>query len=79
MDYVKRPEIGLKGVVYLPPLSPRYNPVEYVFSFVKQKIRKDAPRTREQLEASIHGAFAAITPKSMSGAEVPRPEAYANS
>jgi len=25
-------EIGLKGVVYLPPLSPRYNPVEYVFS-----------------------------------------------
>jgi len=52
-------------VVYLPPLSPRYNPVEYVFSFIKQKIRKDAPRTKEKLEASIHGAFAAITPENL--------------
>ena len=59
--FVQQPDLGLQGVIFLPPRSPKFNPVEYVFSFVKQKVRHDAPRSNGELTASIQNAFAEVT------------------
>jgi transposase len=46
----------------LPPYSPDFNPIENMWSKIKQRLRSLAPRTSEELfQASAH-AFTAISP-----------------
>ena len=46
---------------YLPPYSPDFNPIENLWSKVKQILRSRAPRTAEQLLRATATAFAAIS------------------
>jgi transposase len=46
---------------YLPPYSPDFNPIENLWSKVKQSLRRLAPRTDHQLLQAAATAFAAIT------------------
>jgi len=58
-------EWGLKGVIFIPPRSPSFNPVELCFAYVKRWIRKWAPDTgytQGQLEEAIHRAVAKVSP-----------------
>ena len=43
MHRIVKEKCGLKGVIYLPPRSPQYNPVEWVFAYIKRIIRHQAP------------------------------------
>jgi transposase len=55
------------ALLFLPPYSPDFNPIEEVFSKVKGILRKTAARTREALvEATAH-ALDAITPEDIRG------------
>lgn len=47
---------------YLPPYSPDLNPIEMVFSKIKQMLRSLACRTREALWRSMQGILDAVTP-----------------
>jgi transposase len=46
---------------YLPPYSPDFNPIENLWSKIKQILRSLAPRTGAELFAAAGHAFAAIT------------------
>lgn len=46
---------------YLPPYSPDFNPIENLWSKVKQTLRRLAPRTSSQLLQAAARAFAAIS------------------
>lgn len=46
---------------YLPPYSPDLNPIEPMWSKVKQHLRSQAPRTARQLHKAAGAAFAAVT------------------
>jgi transposase len=48
-------------VLYLPPYSPDLNPIEKMWSKVKQLLRSAAARTKDALEAAIAAALAAVT------------------
>jgi transposase len=48
-------------LVYLPPYSPDFNPIENLWSKVKQILRSLAPRTDGQLLSAAAIAFAAIS------------------
>jgi len=48
-------------VLYLPPYSPDLNPIEKMWSKVKQFLRSAAARTKDALEAAIADALAAVT------------------
>jgi transposase len=48
-------------LVYLPPYSPDFNPIENLWSKVKQILRSLAPRTGSGLLEAAGIAFAAIT------------------
>lgn len=48
-------------VLYLPPYSPDYNPIENMWSKVKSLLRSAAARTHEALLAAISAALAAVT------------------
>lgn len=48
-------------VEYLPPYSPDFNPIENLWSKVKQILKSPSPRTRRQLYRAAAAAFAAIT------------------
>ena len=48
-------------LVYLPPYSPDYSPIELAFAKIKTELRRAAARTREALEAAIASALAQIT------------------
>lgn len=50
-------------LVYLPPYSPDFNPIEQAWSKVKQILRSLKARTAEALEAAVAAALAAITPE----------------
>ena len=47
---------------YLPPYSPDFNPIEPMWSKVKQGIRSRNPRQARQLHKAAGSAFAAVTP-----------------
>lgn len=49
-------------LVFLPPYSPDLNPIEMVFSKIKQKLRTLACRTREILWRSMQSVLDTITP-----------------
>lgn len=48
-------------VLFLPPYSPDFNPIELAFNKLKTRLRGSAARTRTDLEAAITLALAAIT------------------
>ena len=48
-------------LLYLPPYSPDFNPIENLWSKVKQSLRRLAPRTGHQLLQAAATAFAAIS------------------
>jgi len=49
-------------VLYLPPYSPDFNPIEQAWSKVKQLLRGIKARIVEQLDPALAQAIAAITP-----------------
>ena len=49
-------------VLYLPPYSPDYNPIEHMWAKVKSHLRAAAARTSEELGKAIDAALAAVTP-----------------
>jgi transposase len=48
-------------LVYLPPYSPDYNPIEEAFAKIKNLLRKAAARTKEVLVEAIGAALSAIS------------------
>ncbi len=48
-------------LVYLPPYSPDFNPIEEAFSKIKGLVRKAETRTKEALVEAIGSALSAIT------------------
>jgi len=53
-------------LLYLPPYSPDFNPIEPAWSKVKQLLRGAKARTVEVLEAAVAQALSAITPQNAS-------------
>jgi len=49
-------------VVYLPPYSPDFNPIEMIWSKVKRLLRSIGARTVDALHQAFGVAFAAVTP-----------------
>ncbi len=54
-------------LLYLPPYSPDYNPIEEAFSKIKGLVRKAEARTREALVEAIGSALSAVTTKDARG------------
>ena len=54
-------------LLFLPPYSPDFNPIEHAFSKVKQSLRRAAARTDEALRAATWAAFATITTTDIAG------------
>lgn len=51
------------SVLFLPPYSPDYNPIEMIWSKVKRLLRSIAARTIDTLHHAFGQAFAAVTPQ----------------
>ena len=49
-------------LLFLPPYSPDFNPIELLFSPVKGRLRSAAARTPDDLLAAVAAALAAVTP-----------------
>jgi len=54
-------------VLYLPPYSPDFNPIEMIWSKVKRLLRTIAARTVDALHHAFGQAFAAVTPADIRG------------
>jgi transposase len=54
-------------LLYLPPYSPDFNPIEEAFSKIKGLLRKGEARTREALVEAIGTAISAVTTKDARG------------
>jgi len=54
-------------LLYLPPYSPDYNPIEEAFSKTKGLMRKAEARTREALIEAMGRALAAVTAEDARG------------
>jgi transposase len=52
---------------FLPPYSPDWNPIEMMWSKVKQLIRSAEPRTFEALVQAVFGAMDAVTADDAAG------------
>lgn len=52
---------------YLPPYSPDFNPIEPMWSKVKQGLKSQEPRNDRQLLKAARIAFAAVTPADCQG------------
>ena len=48
-------------LLYLPPYSPDFNPIEPMWSKIKQILRRHAPRTEDELLRAAQSAFNAIS------------------
>lgn len=48
-------------LLYLPPYSPDFNPIENMWSKIKQSLRSQAPRTESELLLATKTAFQAIS------------------
>ena len=53
-------------LLYLPPYSPDFNPIEQAWSKIKQLLRAAKARTLEALESAIAEALAAVTAENAS-------------
>jgi transposase len=59
---------GVGGrLLYLPPYSPDLNPIENMWSKVKQLLRSAAARTFEALQRAVWAALDAVTPDDCRG------------
>ena len=54
-------------LLYLPPYSPDFNPIEPMWSKVKQVLRSHAPRTKEELLRAAKSAFDSISTRDCKG------------
>jgi len=54
-------------LLYLPPYSPDFNPIEQAFSKLKGLLRRAEARTREALIEAMGGALSAITARDARG------------
>ena len=54
-------------LLYLPPYSPDFNPIEKCWSKFKQLLRTAKARSLDTLERSVAAALAAITPQDIQG------------
>ena len=54
-------------VMYLPPYSPDFNPIEMIWSKVKRLLRSFAARTIDALHEAFGRAFAAVTTRDIAG------------
>jgi transposase len=54
-------------LVYLPPYSPDFNPIEEAFSKIKRQIRKAEARSREALVEAIGTAISALSAQDARG------------
>jgi transposase len=52
---------------FLPPYSPDFNPIEMMWSKVKQLIRGQEPRAFETLVQAVFSAMDAVTPEDANG------------
>lgn len=52
--------VGVR-VIFLPPYSPDYNPIEHAWSKIKKILRDLRPRSHAELVAALKIAFAKIT------------------
>lgn len=52
---------------YLPPYSPDFNPIEPMWSKIKQGVRSWEPRNARQLFKAASAAFATVTPTDCQG------------
>lgn len=52
---------------HLPPYSSDYNPIEEMWSKVKQRVRRLGPRTREDLYRALAGALQRVTRNDIAG------------
>ena len=50
-------------LLFLPPYSPDFNPIEQVFAKLKALLRKAAARTVDELEAAVATALEAVPPQ----------------
>ncbi len=58
--------LGVK-MVFTPPYSPEFNPIEMCWSKMKQHLRSAKARTREALDEAIANAAALVTPMDCGG------------
>jgi transposase len=56
-------EAAEASLVYLPPYSPDFNPIENGFSKLKAHVRKAAARTVDTLQAAVAGALKTFKPQ----------------
>ncbi len=54
-------------LLFVPPYSPDYNPIEEAFSKVKALLRRAGARTREALIEALGAALDAVTPRDVRG------------
>ena len=54
-------------LLYLPPYSPDFNPIEEAFSKIKEALRKAGARTREALIEALGVAISAVTARDARG------------
>jgi transposase len=54
-------------LLYLPPYSPDFNPIENMWSKVKQHLRSAAARTFDALQEAVTAALQTITPSDCAG------------
>jgi transposase len=54
-------------LLYLPPYSPDFNPIEEAFAKIKSILRKAESRTREALVEAMGSAISAISPRDARG------------
>jgi transposase len=54
-------------VRYLPPYSPDFNPIEPMWSKVKQHLRSAAARTHRHLVSAVENALRSVTPDDCHG------------
>jgi len=54
-------------IVFLPPYSPDFNPIEKMWSKVKEKLRSIGARTYESLLKAIAIALSSVTPQDAKG------------
>lgn len=49
-------------LIYLPPYSPDFNPIEKAFSQIKAHLKKAAARSKQNLDAAIAAAIDTVSP-----------------
>lgn len=68
---VKRAEELIKAtgaeIIYLPPYSPDYSPIELMWSKIKSVLRAKAARTCEEFQEAINAAYHSICTSDLTG------------